>query len=83
MVFFFTGTGNSLYAAKQLDETAISIPQAIHDESLRFRDERIGIVAPVYGHELPEMVVSFIRRVTFETNYDCPRHSLDRAFERL
>ena len=27
MVFYFTGTGNSLYVAKQLDETRISIPQ--------------------------------------------------------
>lgn len=28
MVFYFTGTGNSLYIAKQLDENAVSIPHA-------------------------------------------------------
>lgn len=28
MTFYFTATGNSLYVAKQLDESPISIPQA-------------------------------------------------------
>lgn len=32
MVLYFTGTGNSLYVAKQLDDVRISIPKAIHDE---------------------------------------------------
>jgi hypothetical protein len=31
MVFYFTGTGNSLYVAKQLEKFPVSIPQAIHD----------------------------------------------------
>ena len=35
MVFYFTGTGNSLYVAKQLEEKRISIPQAIHEEELK------------------------------------------------
>ena len=29
MVFYFTGTGNSLYVAKQLEEAPISIPQVM------------------------------------------------------
>lgn len=69
MVFFFTGTGNSMYAAKQLEDAAVSIPQVIHDTNLRFHDERIGIVAPVYGHELPDMVNEFIRKAEFDTEY--------------
>ncbi len=31
MVFYFTATGNSLYAAKQFEEKPVSIAQAIHD----------------------------------------------------
>lgn len=27
MLFYFTGTGNSLYVAKQIDEHLLSIPQ--------------------------------------------------------
>lgn len=29
MLFYFTATGNSLYAAKQLEEHPVSIPQAM------------------------------------------------------
>ena len=68
MVFYFTATGNSLYVARQLDRNCISIPQAIHGK-LAFQDERIGIVCPVYGHEMPEIVKEFVRKATFDTDY--------------
>ena len=69
MVFYFTATGNSLYVAKQLEARPISIPQAIHRESLTFRDKTIGIVCPVYGHEVPPMVREFLQKARFETDY--------------
>lgn len=69
MLFYFTGTGNSLYVAKKLDEKPISIPQVIHQENLTFQDEKIGIVCPIYGHEVPNMVKEFMRKATFETEY--------------
>lgn len=69
MVFYFTGTGNSLFVARSLDPEPISIPQVIHRESLTFRADRIGIVCPVYGHEMPQMVQDFIHRATFVTDY--------------
>lgn len=46
MVFFFTGTGNSLYVAKQLEEEQISIPQVMRGSGLSFSADRIGIVCP-------------------------------------
>ena len=49
MIFYFTATGNSLYVAKQLEEHLVSIPQVIHQENLRFKDEKIGVVCPVFG----------------------------------
>ena len=69
MLFYFSATGNSLYAAKQIEENPISIPQVIHQETLHFRADKIGIVCPVYGHEAPGMVKDFLRRATFETDY--------------
>lgn len=69
MVFYFTGTGNSLYVAKELDETFISIPQVIKEEKLNFSADSIGIVCPVYGHEMPGMVKEFVRRASFKTGY--------------
>lgn len=69
MIFYFTGTGNSLYAAEQLEAAPISIPQAIRRESLEFTADSIGVAAPIYGHELPDMVKDFLRRASFRTEY--------------
>lgn len=69
MTFYFTGTGNSLYVAKELDKNCISIPQVIKQEQLNFSSDSIGIICPVYGHEMPGMVKEFIRRASFGTEY--------------
>lgn len=77
MIFYFTGTGNSLYVAKQLEETPVSIPQVVRQANesrdvrtkLEFTAERIGIAAPVYGHEVPPMVKEFLKRSVFHTEY--------------
>lgn len=69
MTFYFTGTGNSLYAAKKLDRETVSIPQIMKSEALNFKSDKIGIVCPVYGHEMPAMVKEFIRRAVFDTDY--------------
>lgn len=69
MVFYFTGTGNSLYVAKELDRDCISIPQAVHDINAVYEDTRIGIVCPVYGHEMPAMVKEFLKKSVFHTEY--------------
>lgn len=69
MVFYFTGTGNSLYIAKQIEEKPVSIPQVIHKEGQEFSSDSIGIVSPVYGHEVPQMVKDFLRKAVFHTDY--------------
>ncbi len=69
MVFYFTGTGNSLYVAKQIEEDPISIPQVMRTGNSEFTSESIGIVAPIYGHELPSMVKEFMKKSIFHTDY--------------
>ena len=69
MVFYFTGTGNSLYVAKRLEDHPLSIPQVIHQQPLEFETDSIGIVAPVYGHEVPAMAKDFLRKARFHTDY--------------
>lgn len=56
MIFYFTATGNSLYAAKQMDDNRISIAQAVHDRKKIYTADRIGIVCPIFGHEMPHPV---------------------------
>lgn len=69
MIFYFTGTGNSLYIAKQIEENPLSIPQTIHRRNQEFSADSIGIVAPVYGHEVPPMVKDFMKNAVFHTDY--------------
>lgn len=69
MNFYFTGTGNSLYAAKQLDKENYSIPQISNQNGLIFSAETIGVVCPIYGHEMPRMVKEFLKKAVFDTRY--------------
>ena len=54
---------------KRIEKHPISIPQALREGSLNFTAERIGIVAPVYGHEVPAMVKDFLKKADFHTDY--------------
>lgn len=69
MVLYFTGTGNSLYVAKHLDDERLSIPQLIHEKKKEYAAEKIGIVCPIYGHEMPKLVKQFIKQAAFHTEY--------------
>lgn len=69
MIFYFTGTGNSLFVAKTIEENPISIPQVINKTEQVYKDNKIGIVAPVYGHEMSEMVKNFIKSAKLQTDY--------------
>lgn len=69
MVFYFTATGNSLYAAKQIDANPLSIPQILKNSDLTFTDDKIGIVCPVYCGEIPHIVLEFIKKSKFSAHY--------------
>lgn len=69
MIFYFSGTGNSMYVARQIEENPVSIPQIIQNENQEYAADSIGIVAPIYGHELPQMVKDFMKKANFKTDY--------------
>lgn len=69
MVFYFTATGNSLYAAKHFSDAPLSIPQIMRGTERRFSDNTIGIVCPVYAGEPPRMVKQFLQESGFQTDY--------------
>lgn len=70
MIFYFTATGNCCYVAEQLDSDACSIPREMQREGeLAYQDEAIGIVYPIYGHMMPDMVRRFVERAKFDTPY--------------
>lgn len=74
MVFYFTGTGNSLWVAdllaKELGEPLVSIAEALkkNDDALTYglrQDERILFVYPVHSWGPAVPVLQFISRLTF------------------
>jgi NAD-dependent dihydropyrimidine dehydrogenase PreA subunit/flavodoxin len=81
MIFYFTGTGNSLQAAKSIaehnGETLISIASEMNSKDSTFEytlkdNEVIGFVYPVYSWGPPEMVLDFIKRLklnNYKDNY--------------
>lgn len=69
MIFYYTATGNCLYVAKNIEDNPFSIPQELKKQNLEYKDETIGIVAPVYAGELPKTVRKFIEKAKFETDY--------------
>lgn len=72
IIFYFTGTGNCLYIARQLaDEQTrlLSIPQLVKHGEYEFEADEIGIVYPIYGHMPPNMVRNFIRKAKLKADY--------------
>ena len=69
MIFYFSGTGNSLYVAEQLDSDIRSIPQVMYENRLVFKSDIIGIVCPSYGGEAPQMVQDFLKKAHFDCQY--------------
>ena len=81
MIFYFTGTGNSLWAARQLAEATadglLFIPDELRKGSLGDKTqespleytlkegERLGFCFPTHGWQPPRIVREFIRRATF------------------
>lgn len=74
MVFYFSGTGNSLQAAKNIadynGEDLVSVSEKINSGEQLFEyslsdNETIGFVFPVYAWGPPGMVLEFIDRLKF------------------
>lgn len=66
---YFTGTGNSLYAAEQIGGELLSIPQLMQQETIEIKDEAVGIVCPIYAGDMPKMVHRFLEKADIETDY--------------
>lgn len=71
MIFYLSGTGNSLWAAeviaKETGDSMISITDALKNcRSFTLADgERIGFVFPVHGWRPPKTVRRFVEKITF------------------
>ena len=70
MIFYFSGTGNTLWAARRISEAIGEqlIPMtSAGPEAQGFElsdDERIGFCFPVHGWRPPALVRDFVRRIS-------------------
>lgn len=70
MIFYFTGTGNSLFAAKKLlgeGEKLVNIADALKENELEYEisdGEKVGFVFPVYFYTVPDIVKDFVSKLT-------------------
>lgn len=74
MIFYFSGTGNSLYVAQKLHEAGegelIDMAGALNEKRFKYKvsvGEKVGIVFPVYFYGLPTVVAEFMDRLTIES----------------
>ena len=73
MIFYFSGTGNSKWAAKTLaletDDTLVSIPEVIKSDCsfTLEKDEHVGFIFPIHGWRVPNIVKEFLTKLTIKT----------------
>jgi len=74
MIFYFSGTGNSLYVAQKLSEDnaskLVDMAEAIREKNFKYEvenDEKIGFVFPVYFFGLPTIVAEFVDKLTLKS----------------
>lgn len=71
IIFYFTGTGNSLVVARDIadkieDVRLMSIADAVKEDNIDLSAyERIGFVIPVYYQRVPAIVKRFIEKLIF------------------
>ncbi len=71
-IYYFSGTGNSLHAAKEMSKRmqgAVLVPvvAALKKSSIETAGEVIGIVAPIHAFSLPLPVLEFIKKADFRS----------------
>ena len=75
MIFYFTGTGNSLYVAEKVQEAIgrelINMAHELNEKRFSYKlekGEKLGIIFPVYYWGLPTIVSDFIKKLKLETD---------------
>ena len=75
MIFYFSGTGNSLWIVQQLvnemQERAIDIAKVLNQDKHEYalcKGEKIGFVFPIHGWKPPQLVRRFIETLSCETD---------------
>ena len=73
VIFYLSGSGNSLYAAQQiaenLEECRLETIGSYLCKPYDVKDEVVGIVSPVYCFALPPVMAQFLEKLKAKPNY--------------
>lgn len=72
-LYYFSGTGNSLYFARELANelqagSPLSIAEMMAKDSIKTDASKVGLVFPVYAWGPPRIVMDFISKLKFSSN---------------
>ncbi len=74
IIFYFTGTGNSLKVAndiaKDLENCEVKLVTNFEEDALESGYDRVGFVYPIYCGNLPNYFIKFLSDVDFSKNKD-------------
>ena len=70
-LLYFSGTGNSLKVAKDLDESLkdtelIPIARMITKNNYTITSEKVGLIFPLYYYGLPKIIYDFVEKLTID-----------------
>ena len=90
MIFYFSGTGNTLWAARQLAKATGDTLHSIADEMRKKpqtytleEGERLAFCFPTHGWQPPRIVREFIRRATFSIRPDTYVYALTTCGDNM
>lgn len=71
-VFYFSGTGNSLHVARELQKhlpetTLIPILSLSQEEYIEVKGKTVGFIFPQYGSQIPKIVAKTISKIDFQS----------------
>ena len=78
MIFYFTGTGNSLYAARKLadeGEQIVSIVEALRSKAFHYtlsEGEKLGFAFPAYFYRCPVSAIQYGKKTASRGRYVNP-----------
>ncbi len=92
-IYYFSGTGNSLYVARELqkripDSTLIPIISLLHKDIIQTNGKTIGIVFPVHALTIPIAVSRFLKKADMKSSkyvfaIATRGHTIFRGFKKM
>ncbi|MDR2501549.1 MAG: EFR1 family ferrodoxin [Treponema sp.] len=68
-IIYFSSTGNSLFVAKSLGGELLPVPRLQKNGVYEITGDVVGIICPVYGFTLPNLVKEYLEKAVIKAEY--------------